>query len=831
MAPLVRVALAALAAAATGAAVAPSSASSTGTVSPPSSSSSSSASSSTPLYRVKGAPIDARVQDLLGRMTLQEKVAQTLNPVGSQDGPGHFAVNASYVLENWGLTGLGTLYTGIGGCAPGLTGCECQNYLQAAIINSSRLGIPVSFIGETLVSGCAGATIFPQPVLMGATFNPSLMTRIGTSIARQARLGGIDRGLSPVLQVDTDARFGRFEESYGEDPFLVSTMGVAVALALQGNGDGPNTYIPDNEHISLEAKHYMAYGYGGRDYYGAELSDRYLYDVYAKPWRAFVREAGGRGAMIAHPSVNGLPLHGSRLLMTDVLRNWFGGGDNGTGSYMLLASDWGNVEAIPDYGVAVDATTAGAMAAWAGLDNEMSPPPLAMANLVVAVQSGLFAVKYVDRAAGNNLREKFATGLFDGAWELNCTALATQLDQPADRALAYEVASEGIVLLKNDNNLLPLAGWGTTITKVALVGPLGDCNPGEKYACLAQQGMAGHYVQYGASITTLGAALRNATGITYTYTAGASIDTYDESGIAAAVAAAQDADVILVAVGDSIPIGSGTCSEMIDADTIDLPGSQLALLANVSALGKPVVTLLFTCRPVTFGAGPFSRWGPNNALLGALPAVVAAWRPGEEAGNAVLDMLTGKFSPSGRLTQNWIRNVGAVKGPASPYLQVRGSTNDAYHTEPATPLFPFGFGLSYAAVTVGAVTISPDPTTYIFQPGDVYTISGTVSSKGPDTRYTLLAFFSQKAPTKWARFGTALCAFTKIDVPANSASVPFTIVGRIADFDGFEPTTGDYEVFTGTYTVNLMETAAGPTHASFELLVNGTYNWSWDFAQ
>jgi beta-glucosidase len=312
-----------------------------------------------------------------------------LNPVGSDDGPGHFAVNFSNIVSHYGATGLGTVYTGVGGCPGHLQWWECHNLLQETMINGSRLHIPVSVIGETLAAGCGGATIFPQPVLRGASFNVPLESSIGASIARQARLGGIDRGLSPVLQVDTDARFGRFEEAYGEDPFLVSRMGVAVALALQGGDGGPDAYLPDfTAHVTCEAKHALAYGHGGRDWYRADISDRTLYDVYAKPWRDFIREAGGRGLMVAHPEVNGLPLHAHRELLTGVLRDWFGHGSNGTGAGLLIGSDWGNVGGVANYGVQADAEHAGMMAAWAGMDNEMCPPPLAMAGLVDAVNKG-----------------------------------------------------------------------------------------------------------------------------------------------------------------------------------------------------------------------------------------------------------------------------------------------------------------------------------------------------------------------------------------------------------------------------------------------------------
>ena len=454
---------------------------------------------------------------------------------------------------------------------------------------------------------------------------------------------------------------------------------------------------------------------------------------------------------------------------------------------------------------------------------------------------------------------QFAAGLFDGAWYVNASELASGLDTAADRALAHRAALEGIVLLQNNPSpavggarLLPLQGVGSTFRSVALLGPLAGCVAGERSPCLAEQGMGGHYTQYGARIVTLANAL-NGTGLAVTHLAGASITTYNESGIAAAVAAATASDITIVAVGDSIDINTGSCSEMSDADTVDLPGSQLALLDALSATGRPLVVVLFNCRPATFGAGPFSRYGPYNALLERLPAVVAAWRPGEEAGAAVWALLTGAANPSGRLTQSWVRNVGAVKSPASPYNQVRGSLDKAFFTEPATPLFYFGHGLSYSNFTITGVAISPS--SGAVGPDDVLTITGTaaVVGAGPSGDLTLHAYYAQDAPTKYSRFTKALCGFTRVTVPAGGGHAPFSITIAVRDLDAFEPDTGDYEVYTGTYTITVATDAGvadaglaaapsahvvtelthgmGPPIATFKVAVNGTYTWTWDFTQ
>jgi beta-glucosidase len=323
-------------------------------------------------------------------------------------------------------------------------------------------------------------------------------------------------------------------------------------------------------------------------------------------------------------------------------------------------------------------------------------------------------------------------------------------------------------------------------------------------------------------------------GFTLVTAVGANIDDYDDSKLAPAVAAALDSDLVLVAVGDSIPISTGSCSEMSDSDTIDLPGGQLALIDAAVGTGKPVVVLLFNCRPTTFGAGPFSIFGPNNALLDRLPTVVVGWRPGEEAGHAMLDVLTGVVNPSGRLTQNWPRTSGAVKSPASPYLQHLGAAGNAYHTEPATPLFSFGHGLSYSNYTISVASTTPPTASHVFTTSDALTISGTVATSSPNDppgKLSLLLYFVQRSPTKWTRYGKALSAFTKVSVPGGMGSTPFSLTLNIRDFEVFEPDTNNYEVHTGVYEVFLGGDVQGPMAFATMLNVTGSYTWVWDFTQ
>lgn len=540
--------------------------------------------------------------------------------------------------------------------------------------------------------------------------------------------------------------------------------------------------------------------------------------------------------MVAHNEVNGLPLHGNKFMLTEVIRNWFGSGSgsNNTGDALLIASDWGNVEQISSYGIVADQEHAAALAAWSGLDNTMSPPPQAFSTLVDAVTKGIISESFIDRAAANNLKEKFATGLFDGAAVINETAYNTGIDLPADRELAYESAAAGIVLLKNDpflggKPLLPLQSLGSVYKNIAIVGPIAGCFPGEQYPCYAEQGTIGHYVQTGAKIVTLVDAFANFSSVNISHQRGANIDDSNTSSIAAAVDAASKADLTLIAVGDSTPIGKGSCSEMHDSDTLDLPGSQLDLIAAISALNRPFIVILFNCRPATFGAGPFSKFGTNNEMLSSIPAIVVAWRPGEEGGNAVRDVLSGVINPSGRLTQNWPRTVGAIKSPASPYLQYLGAPNNDYVSEPAKPLFYFGHGLTYSTFIVSDVSLQGSEN--VFGLNDTFQITGSVSVKGGDSAggISLLLFFSQDAPTKWTRYATKLFGFTKVFVPASKAA-NFTLSAKVRDLDAFEPDVFDYVVHTGSYTLKLYAGSLQDAPINqWKVQVSGNYEWSWNF--
>jgi beta-glucosidase len=425
---------------------------------------------------------------------------------------------------------------------------------QGALMNNSRLRIPVSFHQETLHGANAGV-IFPMPASQGASFNAELVRSIAAVIAAEASATGTDRGFSPELNVPTDPRFGRSEENFGEDPALVAALGVAAVVGLHaGNTEGPSSYLPDGA-ISSEAKHFAAYAFGGKDGMAADVSPRTLHDVYLRPWKAYA-EAGGRSAMMAHNSVNQQPCHASAEFM-----GWLRA--QGNMSAALLASDMCDVGLLGPKGfrVAADLPGAAALAMGAGLDQELCNPHdgrgQAFTHAAEAVASGALAQAALDRAAANALRPKFAAGLFDGKAFTSGANLGV-LDAPAHRALARAAAAEGSILLKN-SGVLPLR----LPARVALVGPNAGCAGGGA-SCDAANSQLGGYTNFGVPVVTALDAGLNASvngGAQVAFSQGCAHGGNDTAGFAAAVAAAAAADVVVFVGGDSGALGwnKNTC--------------------------------------------------------------------------------------------------------------------------------------------------------------------------------------------------------------------------------------------------------------------------------
>ena len=610
----------------------------------------------------RGLTVDERVELLAQNMTQPEKVAQLLSA--------HVDEDTTDILADYGRLGFGVA------CLPPRHGpdnaslqLEWRNALQSSIMKSSRLGIPVSFRGELLHSGAvSGSVVFPMPCLLGTTWNRSLVTAVAAASAEEATASGIDYGFGPVLQIATDARWGRMNEAYGEDPTLVTELGLAATIGFQGPASGTGEPIRDRKKLPMQAKHFGMYGAVSHDTLPVDLSLTTLHDVYLRPFRAFVTRGGGRALMASHPPIRFVPAVANRWLLTNVLRREWGP----AGSNITVASDCGDVGALcvrdgadpampasrddpaANWGVAANKAAAAALALTAGLDQELDIGMGSFKFVLLGKSTDPLVLAAIDRAVRNVLRLKFASGLMDRPAVLS----AAPVDREPHKELARDAVRQGAVLLINRGDALPFVGLSRA--KIAVVGPLGD-------GFDAQAAMLGGYsAKPAVAVATLFSALRTeASRVSFSAGASPCNATVDAAVVRAAVAAAASADLVLVAVGDSGGLECVTCGEGRDRTDLDLPGSQLpllqAVLEGVDPKKTKVVVTLIHGRPVTFGGddrcGRFESC--HNQLLEhpALSAVVAAWHPGVFGGPALVDLLTGRAPFVGKLTQG---NLGVM---------------------------------------------------------------------------------------------------------------------------------------------------------------------------
>jgi beta-glucosidase len=679
---------------------------------------------------VTAAPIPERVASLLALMTLEEQMAQLFERYPCGNGPCADALLEGVPGFNLSETGVGYLSiratTNKTGGSP-LANLRLRNAVASSLVASSRLGIPAAWEEEGLHSGAWGGTVFPSLVGLGAGWDAPLAAAIGAAIAAEARAAGVDTVYSPEVNL-FDARSGRLAEAFSDDATLSASLGAAMVRGLQGGGrlpGGPASYLPNTTASVLAlAKHYAAYGAdgGGLNSGVTELSNRTLFERFLKPWRSLAA-AGVRGVMVAHSTTLNVPNHANPYLL-GVLRGALGFGDG------IVMTDDNNIAPLVSWGVAANASHAAARALAAGVDVDLqggtNSSLFGYAVLPAALSSGLVAPAAVEMAARRVLTGKFASGLMDAPAASPEAALSVLQSAP-HRALAATAATQALVLLINENATLPLSaaavGAGAT---VAVIGELGACPPTRSSGggtlgdpdvsgCAARLALVGPYSLWNGSaviVPTLAEALTAAIAARVVYSRGGGPDdaAVDEAAVAAAAAAAAAADAAVLVLGDS----TATALENNDRDSLDLPGSQLALLSAVAAACAaatprrvPLVVVLLPGRPTTFG--------PRNVLLGNVTALLVGWRPGQAGAAALADALAGVAPPAGKLPQAWPRSVGQIGGGASPWSAARrngdwlGLNDDTgagakdcdaagvcysrYVDQTAMPLFGFGSGL------------------------------------------------------------------------------------------------------------------------------------------
>ena len=605
------------------------------------------------LYLDPSQSVEARVEDLLGRMTLEEKIGQMCQ-------------NTKYPESHEQLVEAGRV-----GSLFNVTGAEQTNEVQRIAVERSRLGIPLIF-GLDVIHGYS--TIHPIPLAMASSWDPEMAKKAASMAAAEASSEGIHWTFAPMVDIARDPRWGRVAEGAGEDPYLGSAMARAWVEGYQGES------LADPGTIVACPKHYVAYGgaEGGRDYNTVEVSERTLRDVYLPPFKAAV-EAGAGTLMSAFNDLNGIPTSANRFTLTTVLREEWG-------FEGFVVSDFNSIGELVSHGIAGTRAQAGKEAVEAGVDMDMEGN-VYQTTLARLVEEGAVSEETVDEAVRRILTIKFRQGLFERPY--TDTGLATEVLQCREHIeAARDFARRSMVLLKNENGLLPLK---KDLKIVAVIGPLAD----EQDALLGCWPCMGKPEDVVTVLEGIKTKVSEETEVLHAK--GCDIQGDSAEGLKDAADRAKAADVAIVVVGESREMsGEAGCRS-----SLDLPGVQERLVRDVCDTGVPVVMVLLNGRPMSIS------WSAEH-----VPAILEAWHPGIQGGNAVADLLFGDFDPVGRLPVTFPRTVGQVPIYYNHKNTGRPPTSLLYTSKyidlPSTPLYPFGHGLSYTRFDYSNLTISPE---------------------------------------------------------------------------------------------------------------------------
>ncbi|MBG6239338.1 beta-xylosidase [Mycetocola sp. CAN_C7] len=727
--------------------------------------------STAPAWRNTSIPADQRAEALLDELTLEEKIAQLFGVwVGASNEGGDVAPHQHDMDDVIDLDvllpqGLGQL-TRPFGSAPVDPALGALSLLrsQRRIVASNRFGIP-AVAHEECLAGFAtwGATAYPVPLAWGASFNPQLIERMSNRIGSDMRSVGVHQGLAPVLDVVRDARWGRVEETIGEDPYLVGTIGTAYVRGLESAG------------IIATLKHFVGYSASkaGRNLAPVSIGARELADVLLTPFEMVVREGKPRSVMHAYTDIDGVPSVADEALLTGLLRDTWG--FEGT----VVADYFGVAFLKTLHGLAGTWGEAASLALTAGVDVELPTVKTFGAPLVDAVRSGDLGEEVIDRAVRRVLRQKIDLGLLDPEWDATPDALTrvghgdadalrgtVDLDNAGNRSLAREIAEQSIVLLSNDG-ILPL----TAPQRIAVVGPTAD----DPFAVLGCYSFPAHVgVQHpettpGIALPTLLDSLAvEFPGAEIDFVSGTSIDGGETAGIAAAVDAVRRADVVIVALGDRAGLfGRGTSGEGCDAESLRLPGAQQDLLDAVLATGVPSVVTLLSGRPYALGAAGT-----------AASAIVQAFFAGEEGTPALAGILSGRVNPGGRLPVS----IPATEGTQpSTYLAAPLARSSEVSNIDPTAAFPFGHGLGYARVDWSAGEHGPDVTTV----DGVATVGVSLRNAGDRTATEVVQVYVHDPVASVVRPTQRLVGYHRVELePGESVDLSIEVSADLTSFTG-----------------------------------------------
>lgn len=707
--------------------------------------------SARPAYLDPSLPIDRRVDDLMSRMTIDEKVGQ-LNQLF------YFSQFMKPEMMEPGIRDgkIGSLLF--------TTDPAIINRFQKIAVEQSRLKIPLLF-GFDVIHGFH--TIFPVPLALASSWDTKLVERVQTVAAQEASAVGIRWTFAPMLDIARDPRWGRIVEGAGEDPFLGARIAAAQVRGFQGQD-------PSSPGRLLACmKHFAGYGaaVGGRDYDAAYISDAELYNVYLPPFKAAV-DAGVGSAMSAYMDLNDVPATGNAFLLRDVLRTQWG-------FKGFVVSDADAVGNLVTHGFAEDKSDAAARALTAGVDMEMSLPlgPISGAyssSLAKHVQEGRVTKAQLDEAVRRVLEAKFKVGLFENPYA-DESRVATIHNNPDHRSLARVAAQRSAVLLRNEGNLLPLSLGDPKISSVAVIGPLADSKrdirgswsfaDDMKIATTIVEGMRmkarpDMKVEYAPGVD-IARAYPSMFEAFFGRRPAPWSEAQKREEFDKAVALARSSDLVLLVLGQHEEMSGEAASQ----SSIELPGRQRELLEAISALGKPTVLVLINGRPLDIS------WAVTR-----VPAILEAWHPGAEGGNAIMDLLWGTATPGGKLPVTWPRSSGQIPIYYARNLTQEPETKQGFTSRywdiPTSPLYPFGYGLSYTTFTYSNLRVSK-PAAKL---GESVQVSVDVENTGHRTGEEVAQLYIHQRSGSASRPVRELKGFERfLLAPAEKKTVRFTL--------------------------------------------------------
>lgn len=697
--------------------------------------------------------IEQKVDSLLSIMTLEEKVGQLTLYTSDMDQTGAF-LRPEY-LEDVRSGSVGAIFNAYG--------AEYTRELQEMAVDETRLGIPLLF-GYDVIHG--HRTIFPVPLGQAASWDLDLIEKSERVAAREAASEGLHWTFAPMVDISRDPRWGRVVEGAGEDTYLGSQIAEARVRGFQGDD------LADLNTVAATMKHFVAYGAAkaGRDYHSVDMSDRKLWEVFLPPFKAGF-DAGAATVMTSFNTLNGVPATASEYLFTDILRDeWDFEG--------FVVTDYTAIMELLNHGVARDEAHASELAMNAGVDMSMQDG-FYQRNLADLVEEGRVTEEQVDNAVANVLRVKYQLGLFDDPYRYSSVEREeAEIMKPENLETAREMARESIVLLKNEEQVLPI---GDDVETIAVIGPMAD----SQRDLIGSWSAAGDYTK---SVTLLQGLKNKKTNINFIHAKGTGIDDGDQSGFEEAISAAEQADMVILALGEAYWMSGEAASR----SEIDLPGAQQELAKEIHAVGKPTVAVLMNGRPLAI-----------NWLDGHVPAILETWFLGTTTGDAIADVLFGEYNPSGKLPMTFPRSVGQI--PIHYDMENTGRPFDAdnkytskYLDVSNQPLYVFGHGLSYTTFDYSPISLSSKT----MSTSDSLQVSVTVTNTGDYAGEEVVQLYLHDKVASVAPPVRELKGFQKIYLESGeSKEVIFTITNEALKFYrkdmtfGSEP--GEFMVFVG----------------------------------